>query len=493
MIEFSCIKNAFDKAQYIPFKTRDRNIVSSLTEYAFTNINFCFQKSHTEHLKDILYNSKDKRDSLVASVMLENANVSSHKVLPLCQDTGVASVYAFVGTKSPFLKHLCTFTDDINEGVKNAYVKNNLRFSINRPLSFTKETDTRNNTPADINVYLQDADKKNTYILFSAKGGGSANKTYFEVKTKAFLNQTSIQHYITERINSIGTSACPPYKTAFVIGGLSPEDNLLWAKIATCTDVQNSINVLRCPEYEKFVKDTANGRGMGQFCAQTLVSEAVVLRLPRHGASLFTSFALSCSASRNMLVKITENDIFTEVLCSEDLMCNDDTLNKTLLSLPHFDVSPVLNEQLKKLPKNTMFTLSGTLTVARDKVHFALKNENRVPSYMTDYPIFYAGPTETPLNCVSGSIGPTTSSRMDEGSIFLMRHGASKVMIGKGERSKEFYDECNKNGCIYVKALGGVAAFTSSNCVQSSQVVDYKEFGMESVRIIKVKNMLLST
>lgn len=493
MIDFSCIKNAFDEAHYIPFTTNEGNIVSSLTEYAFKSINFCFQNSHIEHLKNIQHNSSDERDRLVASIMLENARVASNNVLPLCQDTGVASVYAFIGTESPFLKQLGSFTADINEGVKNAYIKNNLRFSINRPLSFTEETDTKNNTPADINVYLQDTDKKNSYILFSAKGGGSSNKTYFAVKNKSFLNDNSIKDFITERIQAVGTSACPPYKTAFVVGGLSPEDNLLWAKLATCIDIQNNINVIRCPEYEKYVTDIANGSKRGQFNASTLVNDSVVLRLPRHGASVFVSFALSCSASRGTRVKITEDGIFTESLAFniDDQQCTP--LDDMLSSLPHFDVSPSLSEQLKKLPKDTLFTLSGPLTVARDKVHFELKKHNRIPSYMIDNPVFYAGPTETPARCVSGSIGPTTSSRMDEGAIFLLRSGASKVMIGKGERSKEFFDECKKYGGVYVKALGGVAAFTAFHCVKDSNVVDYKEFGMESVRVINVSNMLLST
>lgn len=492
MIDFSCIKNAFDNKEYIPFKCTSDDVLRELTEYAFKNVNLYFQKEHIEQLMNVSH-SPDERDRLVASIMKENAYCALKEHLPLCQDTGVASIYAFVGTESPFFKELNSFTSLIDEGVKNAYIKNNLRFSINKPSSMLEEKDTRNNTPSDINVFLQDSDKKNTYIIYSAKGGGSSNKTCFEVKTKSFLNENSIQNYISERVNSIGTSACPPYKVSFVIGGLSPEDNLTYAKMATITDIQNSDNALRCHELERYVLECANGKKRGQFNSATLVSSASVIRLPRHGASLFVSFALSCSASRNMFVKITCDEILTEKLCTSGLRNDSENIDKTLSALPHFEVSPFLNGELNKLPKNTLFTLSGPITVARDKVHFALMNENRVPEYMKDYPIFYAGPTETPIGKKTGSIGPTTSSRMDEGAIFLMERGASKVMIGKGERSEKFYDECKKNMAIYVKALGGVAAFTALNSIIDSKVVDYSEFGMESVRIINVKNMLLST
>jgi fumarate hydratase class I len=478
-------------------------VIEALSRKCIHRIQHFFRPAHLAQLSNILADPEaSQNDQFVALELLKNANVSAGGVFPSCQDTGTAVCFAKRG-------HM-VFTDErdehwISEGVLRAYQEGNLRYSQVSPIDMFQEINTKNNLPAQVDIF---ATPGNTYkFLFIAKGGGSANKTRLIQESRSLLNEEDFSRFVTEILLELGTAACPPYHLAICIGGLSPEQNLKTVKLASCKYYDNlpntgSVNgrAFRDFSWEQRILDMSRQLGIGaQFGGKYFLHDVRVIRLPRHSASLPVSVGLSCSADRQMLAKITPQGVFLEQLEEEpskyfpSIVPKADAASAT-------DVVPVdLNRpmeetiaQLTQYPVKTRLSLTGTMIVARDMAHARisqrLKRTGKLEDYFINYPVYYAGPAKTPAGQPTGSFGPTTSGRMDAYVDEFQRHGGSRLMIGKGNRSPVVRKSCKKHGGFYLGSIGGAAAALSSKSIKSVEVLDMEELGMEAVWKITVED-----
>lgn len=290
-------------------------VLTKLCEYALKEILFFLNKNHLKQLQNILMDKKSsKNDKYVSMTLIKNAIISSHQNLPGCQDTGTAII---LGKKDEEI--LVTYEHKyLTLGVYNAYKKNNFRYSQLSPINMFDEINTKNNLPCQIEIYsnikkkenLNDKIKKDPKyeLIFIAKGGGSANKTFLFQQTKSILNEDKLYEFLLDKIKEIGTSACPPYHLAIVIGGLSPEMNLKTVKLASCRYLDNlpkegSIygKAFRDIKSEKIILEKSQNLGIGaQFGGKYFVHDVRVIRLPRHSASCPIGIGVSCSADRQI-------------------------------------------------------------------------------------------------------------------------------------------------------------------------------------------------
>ena len=481
-----------------------------LAETAMHDIAHYLRPAHLQQLRNILDDEEaSANDKFVALDLLKNANIAAGGILPMCQDTGTAIVMGKRGQR--------VLSDGVDErplskGIFNAYTKLNLRYSQNAPITMWDERNTGSNLPAQIELYADTAEgHENTYkFLFMAKGGGSANKSYLYQETKAVLNPDSMMRFLDEKIRSLGTAACPPYHLAIVVGGTSAEFALKTAKYASAKYLDNlpaegsmAANGFRDVELEEKVLELTRNFGIGaQFGGKYFCHDVRVIRLPRHGASLPIAIAVSCSADRQCLGKITPEGVFIEQLEFEPGRFLPDTTHDDLpggaaaaddvvaidLNRPMADVLA----ELTKHPVKTRLSLTGTLVVARDIAHAKIRERldagEPMPDYLKNHPVYYAGPAKTPAGMPSGSFGPTTAGRMDSYVDQFQAAGGSMVMLAKGNRSKQVTEACERHGGFYLGSIGGPAARLAQDCIKSVEVLEYPELGMEAVWKIEVED-----
>jgi fumarate hydratase, class I len=458
--------------------------------------------AHLAQLRKIIDDPESSgNDRFVALDLLKNVNISAGGVLPMCQDTGTAIV---MGKKS---EGVLTGADDgeaISQGVYDAYTKLNLRYSQLAPLTMWEEKNTGSNLPAQIELYSTPShDGKPEYkFLFMAKGGGSANKSFLYQETKAILNPKRMLAFLDEKIRSLGTAACPPYHLAVVIGGTSAEFALKTAKYASAHYLDNlptsgslSAHGFRDLELEEEVFKLTQGFGIGaQFGGKYFCHDVRVVRLPRHGASCPVAIAVSCSADRQALGKITAEGVFLEQLETDPAHFLPETTDEHLDDdVVHIDLNRPMADilaELTKYPVKTRLSLTGPLVVARDIAHAKIQERldagEGMPSYLQDHAVYYAGPAKTPAGYASGSFGPTTAGRMDSYVRAFQAAGGSLVMLAKGNRSKQVTEACAEHGGFYLGSIGGPAARLAQDCIKSVEVLEYPELGMEAVWKIEV-------
>ena len=471
----------------------------TLARQAFVDVNFYLRTMHLEKLAMILRDPEaTDNDRFVAWVMLRNSVISSEGKLPWCQDTGTAIVMAWKG------EDVYTGIDDalhLSRGIWETYNEKNLRYSQIVPSSMFAEKNTGSNLPAQIDIASCPGDEYR--FLFIAKGGGSANKTFLYQQSKSLLNEASLSRFIREKIEDLGTAACPPYHLAIVIGGTSAEMTLKTVKLASAgylDDLPTSGNsagrAFRDLEWEERVEKICQEYGVGaQFGGKYFVHDVRVIRLPRHAASCPVGIGVSCSADRNIKGKITAEGIFIEQLETEPgkfLPEKAPELDKPVVINLERPMKEILAE-LSKYPVKTRLSLTGTLIVARDMAHARIKqmiDEGKpMPDYFQNHPVYYAGPAKTPEGMASGSFGPTTAGRMDPYVELFQSLGGSMIMLAKGNRSRQVIDSCKKYGGFYLGSVGGPAAVLAAENILSVEIVDFEDLGMEAVRKIVVKNM----
>ena len=474
--------------------------ITELTATAMFEINHYLRTGHLAQIRSILDDPEASgNDRFVALDLLRNANIAAGGVLPGCQDTGTAIIKAKRG------QYVLTSGDDeaaIARGVYDMYLRDNLRYSQMAPLDMYREVNTGTNLPAEIEIAAIDGAAYK--FFFMAKGGGSANKSYLFQETKALLNPASLTKFIAEKMDLLGTSACPPYHLAVVIGGTSAEFALKTAKMASARYLDSlpfEGNELgrgfRDLELEAEFLKVAQQSGIGaQFGGKYFCHDVRVIRLPRHGASCPVAIAVSCAADRQALGKITRDGVFIEQLEHDpakflpevtDSMLDDDVV--------HIDLNRPMSEireTLSKLPVRTRLSLSGPMVVARDIAHAKLKERldagEGLPQYLKDHCVYYAGPAKTPEGYASGSFGPTTAGRMDSYVDLFQANGGSFVMLAKGNRSKAVTDACQRHGGFYLGSIGGPAARLAQDCIRSVEVLEFAELGMEAVWRIEVED-----
>ena len=471
-----------------------------LTEAAFSDINHLLRPAHLKQLASILDDPEaTDNDRFVAYDLLKNANIAAGGVLPMCQDTGTAIV---MGKKGRRVWTEGGDRDALSKGVLDAYEKKNLRYSQLAPLAMFEEKNTRNNLPAQIDIYEEGEDAYN--FLFVAKGGGSANKTFLYQGTPSLLTHDRLIEFLKEKILTLGTAACPPYHLAIVIGGTSAEMNLKTVKLASTkylddlpTSGSENGHAFRDLEMEAEVHKLTQQMGVGaQFGGKYFCHDVRVIRLPRHGASLPIGLGVSCSADRQAKGKITREGVFLEELETNpahympeiDEQALTDDVVRIDLNQP---MEQILGE-LTKHPIKTRLSLSGTIIVARDiahsKIRARLEGGDDMPDYFMNHPIYYAGPAKTPEGYASGSFGPTTAGRMDSYVDQFQSFGGSKVMLAKGNRSRTVREACKRHGGFYLGSIGGPAALLAQECIKSVEVVEYPELGMEAIWKIEVED-----
>lgn len=472
--------------------------IEMLAREAFTDVSFYLRPAHLEKLAKILKDPEaTDNDKFVAHTMLMNQVVSAEGELPTCQDTGTAIV---IGKKG---ENIFTGTNDaeyLSKGIYDTYHDKNLRYSQVVPFSMLKEKNTGTNLPAQIDIYAEEGDKYE--FLFITKGGGSGNKTFLYQQTKSLLTEENLTKFVKEKIKDLGTSACPPYHLALVIGGTSAEATLATVKKASAgyydylpNEGNDGGQAFRDLEWEEKVTKICQESGIGaQFGGKYFVHDVRVIRLPRHAASCPVGLGVSCSADRNIKAKITEEGIFLEKLEKNPArFLPEEAPNMQ----PAVDINidqPMeeIRKELSKYPIKTRLNLNGTLIVARDIAHAQIKkmlDEGKpMPDYFKNHPVYYAGPAKTPKGMASGSFGPTTAGRMDPYVDEFQNNGGSLVMLAKGNRSQQVTDACKKHGGFYLGSIGGPAAILAKKSIKSVEVVDFPELGMEAVRKIKVEN-----
>ncbi len=469
-----------------------------LAEAAFRDVAHLLRPEHLKSLKRI-YEAEDASDNdrYVALEMLKNAVISAGMVFPMCQDTGTAIIMGKKGQK------VWTGGGDeaaLAKGVFNAYTKNNLRYSQNAPLTMYEEKNTGSNLPAQIELYATPGDAYS--FLFIAKGGGSANKTYLYQETKAVLNPNTLVQFLTDKMRTLGTAACPPYHLAFAIGGTSAEFNLKTVKLASAkyldtlpTSGSETGHAFRDIELEEKLMEASKELGLGaQFGGRYFCHDIRVIRLPRHGASCPIGMGVSCSADRNIRAKITGDGIFLEQLETDPakyLPQGAESAGETIqldLNRP----MDAIRAELSRYPVATRLLLNGKIIVGRDIAHAKLKERldrgEELPQYLKDRIIYYAGPAKTPEGFASGAFGPTTAGRMDAYVPIFQEKGASMVMLAKGNRSKVVTESCKKYGGFYLGSIGGPAARLGKECITDVKLLEYPELGMEAIYEITVKD-----
>jgi fumarate hydratase, class I len=484
------------------FLTVDSSVITQLTAEAMHDIAHYLRPAHLAQLRAIIDDPKaSPNDRFVALDLLRNANIAAGGVLPMCQDTGTAIVMGKRG------RHVLTDGLDeqaVAQGVYQAYTRLNLRYSQLAPLTMWDERNTGSNLPAQIELYAEDpGGQPDAYkFLFMAKGGGSANKSYLYQETKALLNPARMMEFLDSKLRLIGTSACPPYHLAVVIGGTSAEYALKTAKLASAKYLDNlprqgsmTAHGFRDVELEAAVLELTRDFGIGaQFGGRYFCHDVRVIRLPRHGASCPVAIAVSCSADRQAVAKITPSGVWLERLETDparflpDVELESEEVVRVDLNQPMDQIRALLS----KYPVKTRLSLSGPLVVARDIAHAKIAERldagEPMPQYLRDHAVYYAGPAKTPEGYASGSFGPTTAGRMDPYVEKFQAAGGSLVMLAKGNRSAQVTQACQAHGGFYLGSIGGPAARLAQDCIRRVEVLEYPELGMEAVWRIEVED-----
>jgi fumarate hydratase class I len=478
--------------------------LSELAVRAFHDVSHLLRPAHLASLRAILDDPEASgNDRFVALDLLKNANIAAGGVLPMCQDTGTAIVFGKKGQR--------VWVDGDEEealawGVHRTYTETNLRYSQMAPLTMFEEVNTGNNLPVQFDIMASPGEHHadEFHLMFVAKGGGSANKSFLFQETRAILSPERLLKFLETKMKTLGTSACPPYHLAIVIGGTSAEATLKTVKLASTkwldtlpTSGSKAGHAFRDIEMEQKVLELSRNIGIGaQFGGKYFCHDVRVIRLPRHGASLPVGIGVSCSADRQIMAKITPDGVFLEQLETDPAKYLPETTGE---HLPDESVAVDLNRpmadiraQLSRYPVKTRLALSGTMVVARDIAHAKLKERldsgQGLPDYLKNHPVYYAGPAKTPAGYATGSFGPTTAGRMDSYVAEFQAAGASLVMLAKGNRSKAVKDSCKAHGGFYLGSVGGPAARLAQDCIRKVEVLEYPELGMEAVWRIEVEN-----
>ena len=472
----------------------------ALAEAAFTDINHLLRPAHLKQLRSILDDpAASDNDKFVAFDFLKNANIAAGGVLPMCQDTGTAII---MGKKGRLVFTEGEDEGALAEGARDAYLKRNLRYSQLAPISMFEEKNTRNNMPAQVEIYAEGEDAYK--FLFIAKGGGSANKSFLFQATPSILTHDRLLAFLKEKVLTLGTAACPPYHLAIVIGGTSAELTMKTVKLASTkyldglpTSGSEDGHAFRDLAMEQEILEMTQSLGVGaQFGGKYFCHDVRVIRLPRHGASLPIGLGVSCSADRQALGKITRDGVFLEELEHNPAQYLPDIDGETLGGeVVKVDLNRPMKEilaTLSKYPIKTRLSLSGPMVVARDIAHAKLRTRlekgEALPDYFKDHPVYYAGPAKTPEGYASGAFGPTTAGRMDSFVDDFQAAGGSMISVAKGNRSSQVRDACKKHGGFYLASIGGTAANLAEHCIKKVEVVEYPELGMEAIWKIEVEN-----
>lgn len=472
-----------------------------LAQHAIYDSQFFLRAAHQKQVAAILHDPEaSENDKYVALQLLRNAEISAKGILPNCQDTGTATILA---KKGQYVWTDCNDEEYLSRGVYNVFTQENLRYSQNAALDMYNETNTGTNLPAQIDIFATEGDEY--HFLFVNKGAGSANKSALFQETKTILEPAKLKAFLIEKMKSLGTTACPPYHIAFVIGGTSAEATLKATKLASTKYYDNLPTTgneygraFRDVELEDALLEASRHFGFGaQFGGKYFAHDVRIIRLPRHGGSCPIGLAISCSSDRNIKAKINKEGLWIEKMERNPAQYIPESMRQQHEgSVVHIDLNRPMKDilaELSKHPVSTRVSLSGPLIIGRDIAHAKLKerldNGEELPQYFKDHMVYYAGPAKKPEDMVSGSLGPTTGNRMDPYVDLFQSHGGSMLMLAKGNRTQSVTDACKKHGGFYLGSIGGSAAILAQEYVKSLNCLEYPELGMEAIWKMEVEGL----
>jgi len=482
--------------------------LADLAFEAFHEVSHLLRPGHLRQLRAIVDDPEaSENDRFVALDFLKNAAISAEGKLPMCQDTGTAII---LGKKGQYVwvedqDGPANEEEALSAGVQRTYTETNLRYSQMAPLTMWDEVNTGTNLPVQFDLLAAPGEHhaREYHFMFMAKGGGSANKTFLFQETRAVLSPEKLLAWLETKIRTLGTSACPPYHLAVVIGGTSAEATLKTVKLASAryldglpTEGSRAGHAFRDLAMEQKILELTRHIGIGaQFGGKYFCHDVRVVRLPRHGASLPIGIGVSCSADRQILGKITPEGVFLEALETDPAQYLPDAGDVPAGEVVKIDLNRPMKDILATLssyPIKTRLSLTGTLVVARDIAHAKLQERldrgEGLPEYFKHHPVYYAGPAKTPAGMPTGSFGPTTAGRMDSYVAAFQAAGGSMIMLAKGNRTKAVRDACQKYGGFYLGSIGGPAARLAQDCIRKVEVLEYPELGMEAIWRIEVEN-----
>lgn len=434
------------------------------------------------------YNLEQNPDAKQAlGLILTNAKMAYDKKMPLCQDTGQVLVFVKLGS-SCHVEHL---NESINQGVALAYDKNFYRKSVVKDAVFER-VNTKTNTPCIIYTEIVDGDTLEIELLI--KGGGSENMSKVSTLSPT-ASQTEIIDFVTSAVKKAGAKACPPYFIGIGIGGTTEYAGILSKKALLLEqNVDDEHKILA-----QKIKNTLNGLKIGAagYGGASTVLDVKILTDFTHIACMPICVNINCHSSRHAKCIISEaKTVYFEQKQVKDYISkaiDENCLETAGQASNYVKVHTSDIEKLMLLRKGQKVLLSGDIYTARDMAHKRLvemiEKGEKLPFDLREKIIFYAGPCPACDGCVVGSIGPTTSSRMDKYAPILYAKGLLAT-IGKGDRSIEVEAAIKHAGGVYFTIIGGIACYLSQKFVKK-ELVAFADLGTEAIYKFSVEGLPL--
>ena len=447
-------------------------ISTKIIEEAIYNLcfkaNTCLNDTVYSKIKNAYLNTENKEEKNILKAILQNAKIAYDKKLPLCQDTGQVIVFIKIGQNVKLVGEYIETV--INRAVENCYRENFFRKSVVKNAIFDRDN-TTTNTPVIIYNRIVEGDKIEIKVLI--KGAGSENKSHLSMQLPTTNKQDLVQK-ISDLILSTGMNSCPPMFIGIGIGGTA-EKSLLLSKKALTEDSFSNEELSLSEEIKTYV-NTKNTSPL----KNNYVLDIKVLSTSTHIACMPVGITINCHSDRFSKCTIENNEIKYNHTKPDFIEIKDEETNTKKINTNDI-------EQIKALKVGEDVLLSGEIYVARDMAHKRLCKMDKMPIDIKDKMIFYAGPCPNKPNEIIGSIGPTTSGRMDKYAVDFYNKGLLAT-IGKGERSIEVKEAIQKNNAKYFTVIGGIAALLSEK-VTSKEIIAFEDLGAEALYKLTVKDL----
>jgi fumarate hydratase, class I len=425
----------------------------------------------------------------IAQILI-NSRMCAEGHRPICQDTGIVTVFLKIGMNVQWTGATMSVEDMVNEGVRRAYnyPDNKLRASVLADPA-GKRINTKDNTPAVVNMTVVPGDKID--VIVAAKGGGSEAKSKF-----AMLNPSdSIVDWVLKTVPTMGAGWCPPGMLGIGIGGTA-EKAMLLAKEALMEPIDitdliargpsNRAEELRLELYEKVNALGVGAQGLGGL---TTVLDVKVLDYPTHAANLPIAMIPNCAATRHAHFEL---DGTGPVALDPPSLEDWPKLTYSPAGARRVNLDTITKEEVASFKPGEVLLLNGKLLTGRDAAHKRmtdmLSSGEKLPVDFTNRFIYYVGPVDPVRDEVVGPAGPTTATRMDKFTRQMLEETGLLGMVGKSERGKLAIDAIRDNKAVYLMAVGG-AAYLVSKAIKSAKVLAFADLGMEAIYEFDVKDM----
>jgi fumarate hydratase class I len=470
---------------------RQDDLIESVAA-ALQFISYYHPRDYIEHLARAYQGEQSAAAKDAIAQILTNSRMCAEGHRPLCQDTGIVNVFLKVGMGARFEGFAGSLADAVNEGVRRGYLdpSNTLRASVVADPQFERRN-TRDNTPAVINVELVPGDT--VEVTVAAKGGGSENKSKL-----AMLNPSdSIVDWVLKTVPTMGAGWCPPGMLGIGIGGTA-EKAMLMAKESLMDPIDmfdllargpsNKVEELRIELYEKVNALGIGAQGLGGL---TTVLDVKIAMFPTHAASKPVAMIPNCAATRHAhFVLDGSGPAYCEpppLSAWPDVHWAPDVKTSRRVNL-----DTLTREEVASWKPGQTLLLSGRMLTGRDAAHKRIQDMlargEKLPVDFAGRVIYYVGPVDPVRDEAVGPAGPTTSTRMDKFTETMLSQTGLLAMIGKAERGPVAIDAIRRHKAAYLMAVGG-AAYLVSKSIRSARVLGFADLGMEAIYEFEVSDM----